>query len=113
MVSVGDYGNPAQGASQTGPRTILKLVRADNPTPASPLWDLTLRNVYRVGGRNLTEPNFSLAVTFEPPGKSASELPPADELSFEQRTFLEVLGLDRVNGQGRPRPTTASTSAPA
>ena len=104
LVSVGDYGNPAQGASQTGPRTILKLVRADNPTPASPLWDLTLRNVYRVGGRNLTEPNFSLAVTFEPPGKSASELPPADELSFEQRTFLEVLGLDRVNGQGRAVP---------
>ena len=104
LVSVGDYGAPAQGASQSGPRTILKLVRADNPTPGSPLWDLTLRNVYRIGGRSLTEPNFSLGVTFEPPGKSASELPPADELSFEQRTFLEVLGLDRVNGQGRATP---------
>ncbi len=104
LVSVGDYGDPAQGAIQTGPRTVLKLIRSDNPTPASPLWDLTLRNVYRVGGTSLSEPNFSLGVTFEPPGKSASELPPADELSFEQRTFLEVLGLDRVNGQGRATP---------
>ena len=103
-VTVGDFGNPVQSAGPTGGRTVLKLLRADNPTPASPLWDLTLRNVYRTGGRSLAEPNFSLGVTFEPPGKSASELPPPDELSFGQRTFLEVLGLDRVNGQGLARP---------
>ena len=101
VVNVGDYQRPAQGASQTGPRTVLKLLRADNPTPASPLWDLTMRNVYRVGSQGLTAPNFSLGITFEPAGRSASALPPADELSFEQRTFLEVLGLDRINGQGR------------
>ena len=104
LVSVGDYGDPAQGVGRSGSRTILKLIRSDNPTPASPLWDLTMRNVYRVGGTSLSEPNFELGVTFEPPGKSASELPAADELSFEQRTFLEVLGLDRVNGQGRAAP---------
>ena len=103
VVDVGDFNNPAQGASQSGPRTILKLIRADNPTPASPLWDLTMRNVYRVGGQGLTEPNFTLGITFEAPGRSASALPPADELSLEQRTFLQVLGLDRVNGQGRPQ----------
>ena len=100
LVTVGDYGRPAQGAAATGPRTILKLLRADNPTPASPLWDLTLRNIYRVGGRSLTEPNFTLGLTYKPPGGAANALPPPDEVSFEQRTFLQVLGLDRVNGQG-------------
>ena len=100
LVSVGDYGRPAQGADANGPRTVLKLLRADNPTPAAPLWDLTLRNVYRVGGRSLTEPNFELDVTYKPPGGSANALPPPDGVSFGQRTFLQVLGLDRVNGQG-------------
>ena len=100
LVTVGDYGRPAQGAAQTGPRTILKLLRADNPTPAAPLWDLTMRNIYRIGGRSLTEPNFSLGITYKPPGGSANALAPSDEISFEQRTFLQVLGLDRVNGQG-------------
>ncbi len=100
LVTVGDYGRPAQGADRNGPRTILKLLRADNPTPAAPLWDLTMRNIYRVGGRSLTEPNFELGISYDPPGGSANALPPPDEVSFDQRTFLQVLGLDRVNGQG-------------
>ena len=104
LVTVGDYGRPAQGASQTGPRTILKLLRADNPTPAAPLWDLTMRNIYRTGGRSLTEPNFSLSVTYDPPGNTPDVLPPPGEVSFGQRTFLQVLGLDRVNGQGQASP---------
>ncbi len=36
LVTVGDYGRPAQSTSQTGPRTILKLIRADRPTPDRP-----------------------------------------------------------------------------
>jgi cell surface protein SprA len=104
LVTVGDYGRPAQSTSQTGPRTVLKLLRAESPTPVSPLWDLTMRNIYRVGGRSLNPTTFQLAVTYEPAGASAGPTPPADELSFEQRTFLEVLGLDRVNEQGLATP---------
>ncbi len=104
LVTVGDYGRPAQSTSQNGPRTILKLLRADSPKPTDPLWDLTMRNIYRVGGRSLNPTTFQLAVTYEPAGASASTTPPADELSFEQRTFLEVLGLDRVNEQGLATP---------
>ncbi len=103
-VTVGDFGQPAPNASRNTTRTILKLVRADRPKPVDPLWDLTLRNIYRVGGRSLNPTTFQLDVTYEPAGSSPSTLPPADELSFEQRTFLEVLGLDRVNGQGLATP---------
>ncbi|WP_412061998.1 cell surface protein SprA [Rubrivirga sp. IMCC45206] len=98
LVNVGDYGRPAQSTSQTGPRTILKLIRADRPTPTDPLWDLTLRNVYRIGGRSLNPSTFELGINYEPAGASPSAVP--INLSFEQKTFLEVLGLDRVNEQG-------------
>ncbi|PAP79246.1 cell surface protein SprA [Rubrivirga sp. SAORIC476] len=104
LVTVGDYGRPAQSTSQTGPRTILKLIRSDRATPIDPLWDLTMRNIYRVGGRSLNPTTFELGITYKPAGSSAGTTPPAAELSFEQRTFLEVLGLDRVNEQGLANP---------
>ncbi|WP_420455500.1 cell surface protein SprA [Rubrivirga sp.] len=103
-VTVGDYGQPAPNSSRNTTRTILKLVRADRPKPADPLWDLTLRNVYRVGGRSLNPTTFQLGVTYEPAGSSPSVAPLADELQFEQRPFIEVLGLDRVNEQGLAAP---------
>lgn len=105
VATVGDYQRPAQTNSRTGDRTVLKLLRADRPTPTAPLWDLTLRNVYRVGGRALTPATFEFAVTFEPSGASASELP--QDIPLGQRTFLQALGLDRLSGQGRPTPDNA------
>ena len=100
-VTVGDYLRPAQNAEQTGPRTILKLLRAPDPTPESPLWDLTLRNVYRIGGRSLNANTFDLDLTYEPPGGTPSEIP--DGLSLGGRTLLAAFGLDRLNEQGQPR----------
>lgn len=102
LVTVGDYLQPAQTDSQTGGRTILKLLRANRPTPTDPLWDITLRNIYRIGGRSLTPSSFDLEITFEPAGASASTDP--RDISFGQRTFLEVLGLDRINTQGQATP---------
>ena len=104
IVTVGDYLQPAQSDSQTGARTILKLLRSDRPVPTDPLWDLTMRNIYRVGGRSLTPQSFDLGITFEPSGASPSTDP--RDISFEGKTFLEVLGLDRVNGQNNPTPDT-------
>ena len=101
LVTVGDYLQPAQSAAQTGPRTILKLLRAPDPVPEDPLWDLTLRNVYRVGGGSLEANSFDLDLTFEPPGGTASEIP--EGLSLGGRTLLAAFGLDRLDEQGAPR----------
>ncbi|MDT0630287.1 cell surface protein SprA [Rubrivirga litoralis] len=101
LVSVGDYLQPAQSSAQTGPRTILKLLRAPTPVPEDPLWDLTLRNVYRVGGRSLSASTFDLALTFEPPGGTPNEIPSG--LSLGGRTLLAAFGLDRLGEQGQSR----------
>ena len=99
IVTVGDYARAAQSASQNGPRTVLKLIRPRNPAPDDALWDLSLRNVYRIGGRSLNASTFELDVTYEASGASASPVP--RDISFDgDLTFLEVLGLDRINQQG-------------
>lgn len=105
IVTVGDYNAPTTTDSQTGGRTILKLLRADRPTASDPLWGLTLRNIYRVGGRSLDPNNFEFDIRFEPSGVTPASEP--RDIAFEQRTFLQVLGLDRVNGQGAAVPDNA------
>ena len=100
VVTVGDYGQ-ATAANQT--RTILKLLRARVSQPESPLWDLTMRNVYRIGGRSLNPTSFTLGLTYEAPGSAPD--PTLPTVSFGNNlTLLQALGLDRHNIQGQPTP---------
>ena len=103
IVTVGDFGDATKENSQNGPRIVLKLLRNDAPVPTNPLWDLTLRNVYRVGGRSLNPANFVFRVDYEAPGATPQQQLPGLTIG-ENETLLTVLGLDRVNGQGQGTP---------
>ena len=100
IVTVGDFG---QGTLDINRRTVLKLLRGNLPAPAAPLWDLTMRNVYRIGGRSLNPTSFSLKLTYEAAGSTAlTEFP--DVTVGNQQSLLTTFGLDRVNEQGQPTP---------
>jgi cell surface protein SprA len=100
IVTVGDFGETRNAAQE---RSVLKLLRADRPVPAQPTWDLTMRNIYRIGGRSLTPTAFTLGLTYEASGGAPStEFP---DITFgNAQTLLQVLGLDRTNIQGDPTP---------
>ncbi|GAB5535587.1 MAG: cell surface protein SprA [Rubricoccaceae bacterium] len=103
IITVGDFGDATRENSQTGPRILLKLLRNDSPIQTDPLWDLTMRNIYRVGGRSLSAANFEFDLEYEPPGASAQKEFP--DITFgEGLTLLTLLGLDRVNEQGQATP---------
>ena len=103
VVTVGDFNDATKENSQNGARILLKLLRNDAPTETDPLWDLTMRNIYRVGGRSLNASNFSLDIKYKAPGSTAQPLLPGVQFGDSQ-TLLTVLGLDRVNGQGSASP---------
>ena len=100
VVSVGDYASATQSNTQSGPRSLLKLLRVNGQTPSSPLWDLTMRNVYRVGGRSLSATSFEFDITYEAPGQTAQPFLPDVTIGQDRLTALEVFGLDRTNEQG-------------
>ncbi|MEO0560430.1 MAG: cell surface protein SprA [Bacteroidota bacterium] len=103
IVTVGDFGDATRENSQTGPRILLKLLRNDSPIQTDPLWDLTMRNIYRVGGRSLSAATFDFKLEYDPPGASPQEEFP--DITFgENLTLLTLLGLDRVNAQGQATP---------
>ena len=100
VVTVGDFANASTTADR---RTILKLLRDVSPVPEDAPWDLTMRNIYRIGGRSLNEDDFTLSVTYERPGGTAQETLPNVQISDGFR-LLQALGLDRTSEGGLPRP---------
>ncbi len=100
-VTVGDYGQGTGDASLfTGRRIILKLLRGRSPQPDAPAWDLTMRNVYRAGGRGLTSDDFELQVLYAGSGQTPERTLPGVDVG-QQQTLLQTLGLDRLNQQGQ------------
>ena len=83
-------------------RMVLKLLRGDSPTPQAAFWDLTLRNVYQLGGRSINSEDFQLTVTYQSG--------PTDQRTFpgvsigQNQTIDQVLGLDRLDSDSNPNP---------
>lgn len=108
---VGDFSTETGGGdnSQVSDRLVLKLLKpvnlkqpanlgdSDESNPAA--WYLELKNIYQLG-RGLQPTDFNLDITLEPPGQPSSRTFP--EVGTE--TLLELLGLDRVNEDGAPKP---------
>ena len=103
VITVGDYASATQSNTQSGPRSLLKLLRVNGQTPTDPLWDLSMRNIYRIGGRSLNASSFELGITYEAPGQSPRDELPAVTIG-EQLSALQVFGLDRTNEQGQATP---------
>ena len=103
VVTVGDYADATQSNTQSGTRSLLKLIGFGIQSPADPLWDLSMRNIYRIGGRSLNASSFELGITYAPPGQTARDELPGVTIG-EQLTALQVFGLDRQNEQGDPTP---------
>ncbi|MEM9998761.1 MAG: cell surface protein SprA, partial [Bacteroidota bacterium] len=105
-VTIGDFGEET-GTDQNGQRIILKLLRSDNPVPQDASWGLTMRNIYRIGGRSLNPTDFELDIVYQPSGQPPQETLPGVNIG-QQRTLLTTLGLDRLDDDGRtPEPNAA------
>ncbi|MCH8030192.1 MAG: cell surface protein SprA, partial [Bacteroidetes bacterium] len=102
-VTVGDFGQGSQGGSSNGDKIILKLLRGRLPIPSNASWALTMRNIYRVGGRSLRADAFDVDVSYKPSGSTPQRTLPGVTIGLQQ-TLLQTLGLDRLNRDGAAQP---------
>lgn len=103
-ITVGDFGQgTGSGNVDEGPRVVLKLLRPSNPQPTYSTWDLTMRNIYRAGGRGLDPEGFELQIVYGGTGQTPVRQLPGVEVGQGQ-TLLRTLGLDRLNQEGQPGP---------
>ncbi len=103
VIEVGDFGE-GTGGNQDDPPIILKLLRGPNPLPENASWDLTMRNIYRVGGSSFNATDFELQVLYNPGGITSQRTLPGVDIGQPSQTLLQTLGLDRVNQDGARTP---------
>lgn len=92
---------------------VVKLLKSNLTNVSEPIWDLMMKNIYNLGGFQLTPEDFRLNIFYQYPpelnyitaaegtiGNPAVALP--DDV--DQTTLIRVFNLDRLNQQGDPQP---------
>ena len=102
IIEIGDFGQGSGSGNDTNP-IILKLLRGPNPLPDNATWDLTMRNIYRVGGSSFNATDFTLQVLYAAGGQTAQRTLPGVDVG-QQQTLLRTLGFDRVDQDGNRTP---------
>ena len=80
----------------------LRLLKTKEPRPSDPTWDLEWKNVYALGGRNISEDGFEFRIFFQPPSGDPEET--VTDKNGEKITWLQAFGFDRKNQSGDSSP---------
>ncbi|MEN8191494.1 MAG: cell surface protein SprA [Bacteroidota bacterium] len=80
---------------------VLKLIKPDHElTPESPAWNLKLRNIYPLGGREINEEEFKLDIYYEIAGQEPRN-------DYNGVKLLENFGFDFYDDSKNPKPDGA------
>lgn len=74
---------------------LLKLIKSRNPIPSHKVWNLSWKNVYSLGGRNVEEEGLEIKMFYEPPSGSPQE---TDDKGVK---WLHAFGLDETDPNGQ------------
>ena len=102
-ITIGDstfqVGQFASDITTTGQTLVLKLLKGTNLSPDMPTWDLMMKNVYNIGGYDISADDFDFNVVYKNDSTSTYlNYLPID--GGNKKTLLRVLNLDNLNSQG-------------
>ena len=105
VFQVGELSQDVENTDTLGTQKVLfvKLLKGTNQRVDLPIWDLMMKNVYRIGGGDLNQDEFELDVFYEDPGKGFKRFLP-DEAGLQNVPLLSVFNLDQLNVTGDPQP---------
>lgn len=92
---------------------VVKLLKSNLTNVSEPLWDLMMKNIYNLGGFQLSQEDFRLNIFYQFPPElnyitasagSITNPPLALPDDVDQTTLIKVFNLDRLNRQGDPQP---------
>jgi cell surface protein SprA len=90
---------------QGSPRVLFaKLLKNETTKTNLPIWDLMMKNIYAIGGYQISSQNFKLDI-FRIDESSGIERPAITEGQRTQnRLWIDITGLDRLNQQEEKKP---------
>lgn len=92
---------------------VVKLLKSNLTNVSQPIWDLMMKNVYNLGGFQLSQEDFKLNIFYQYPPElnyitaaegTLTNPPVALPADVDQTTLIRVFNLDRLNQQGDPQP---------
>lgn len=88
------------GNDTTRNNIVLKLIKPTNLLPSNkPAWEMMLKNIYALGGRDLRKESFTLKIKRE-----VSNGDPTEQIFGQNKNLLEILGLDRFDESNASQP---------
>ncbi len=98
LYQVGEFGRQ-QNSDPNDPNVLfLKLLKSFGPRTDLPIWDLMMKNVYSVGGYQISQEDFRCQVLYED-DESGGDLNYLPEPNFSDRSLLQVMNLDQLNAK--------------
>lgn len=81
----------------------VKMLKGTNQRVDLPMWDLMMKNVYRVSAGDIDPEEFELDVFWEDPGKGFKRFLPTPA-NLDNVPLLALFNLDKLNKTGDPQP---------
>jgi cell surface protein SprA len=99
---VGEFAENFPPDSTSSKTMFLKMVKGVSATPTLPIWNLMMKNVYAIGGSNISKEDFRLNVVYQDPGGGEKRYIPEGPIAGVP--LIKLLNLDRLNPQNDPFP---------
>jgi len=105
VYQVGELSQNVENVDTSENQKVLfvKMLKGTNQRVDLPLWDLMMKNVYRIGGGDINPDEFDLDIFYEDPGKGFKRFLPEDA-GIKNVPLLNIFGLDKLNVTGDPQP---------
>ncbi|MBO5768847.1 MAG: cell surface protein SprA, partial [Bacteroidales bacterium] len=100
VYQVGEFSTDGVESPQA---LFVKLLKGTNLEPASPTWDLMMKNVYALGTYNMPKEDFRLNITYQN-DTVGTTLNYLTESRLKNQILLRVFRLDRLNSQNEAYP---------
>jgi len=86
------------------PKTLfVKLLKGTDYSPASPTWDLMMKNIYSIGAYNVESKDFKLDVSYKS-DSVGTDMNYLTEGNIKNKLLLRVMNLDRLNSNKEAHP---------
>ncbi|MBQ7690069.1 MAG: cell surface protein SprA [Muribaculaceae bacterium] len=90
---VGEFASDVPSTEQS---IYLKMIKGTTTSPAYPCWDLMMKNIYSIGGYQMSRQNFKLNIKYLS-DTTGTELTYIPDGAINGKPLLQVMNLDRLD----------------
>ena len=100
---VGEFSTQVVGDSNDVSKVLyLKMLKSTSARPQLPIWNLMMKNIYSIGGFQISNEDFFLDIYYNDPGNGLKRYLPEGNIKGKQ--LIRLLNLDNTNNQRDPQP---------